>query len=759
MIKKVCFLSTCFLALGFAEGFAADVLIKDFKVTGNERLEKETIVSYLPFEKGTTIHESTLNQALKDLYKTGFFSDVKVDYQKNGTVLIQVKERPIISSISFVGNDKLKEETLSAELQNKVRDVYMPTKIKEDVNRLKTIYQRSGLYSAEVKSRVENKTRNRVDVIFEIEEGPKNYIDNISFTGNEEFSASSLRDVLISREKRWYRFFSSTDTYDPDRLNYDKEMLRRFYLNHGYIDFEILDTKVVPNEEEHTFDITFDVKEGKRYKLGKIDVQTNLKNTKAEVLKEKLEIKTGQYYNASQVEESIQILTDELGRDGYAFVDIYPDIQRDEEKGVADLTFKVKEGARVFINRINIGGNSRTLDKVIRREFRLSEADPFNTDKLRRSRQRIENLGYFDKVDVKTVPVENAPDKTDVNVTVSEKSTGSFNVGIGWSTYDGLLLEAGIQERNFLGTGKIVGISASTSGRENQIDFSFTNPYFMDRPLSAGFDLFHVVRDYTDDSSYKWVTTGGALRMGWDYVESVQQTVRYTLQQDNVTDIEDDASIYVKEQQGRNILSMIGTVLSYDKRDSAYNPTEGYYTSVGMDVAGIGGDNHFVRFNLNATQYYELIDKFVLSVGGTAGYVVPYKGEDVRINNRYFLGGATLRGFEIGGVGARDKVSDDSLGGDWRVTASTQLMFPLGFPTELGIRGKLFVDAGIIGKPSGKNYDWSQIDYSSKPRVSVGTGILWQSPMGPINVDFGFPIVKEKFDKKEIFRLNFGTGF
>lgn len=758
MIKKTCFLCTFLFAISPGVSLA-DVLVKDFEVTGNERLEKETIISYLPFEKGTTVQDATFNKALKDLYKTGFFSDVKVDYKDDGTVAIKVKERPIISSISFSGNSKLKEETLSAELQNKVRDVYDPNKIKEDVNRLKMIYQRSGLYSAEIKSSIENRTRNRVDVTFVIDEGPKNYINKISFEGNEDFSASDLRDTMISKENHWYRFFASTDTYDPDRLNYDKEMLRRFYFNHGYIDFEVLDTKVIPDKEKHTFDIIFKIKEGKRYKLGKIDVKTNLKNAKAEDLKKQLELKEGQYYNASQIEDSIQVLTDELGRDGYAFVDIYPDVQRKKKEGVADLTFKIKEGARVFINRINIGGNSRTLDKVIRREFRLSEADPFNTDKLRRSRQRIENLGYFDKVDFKTVPVANAPDKTDVNVTVSEKSTGAFNIGIGWSTYDGLLLEAGIQERNFLGTGKVVGISASTSHRENQIDFSFTNPYFMDRPVAAGFDLFHVIRDYRDDSSYKWETTGGALHMGWDYVESVHQTLRYTLQQDDVTDVESDASVYVKEQQGKNILSMIGTVLSYDKRDNAFNPTEGYYTSLGVDVAGVGGDNHFVRFNLNATQYYELTDKWVLSVGGTAGYVTPYKGEDVRINNRYFLGGATLRGFEIGGVGARDKVTGDSLGGDWRVTASTQLMFPIGLPTELGVKGKFFVDAGMIGKPSGKDYDWDKIDYSSKPRVSVGTGILWQSPMGPINIDFGFPIRKERYDKKEIFRLNFGTGF
>ena len=312
--------------------------------------------------------------------------------------------------------------------------------------------------------------------------------------------------------------------------------------------------------------------------------------------------------------------------------------------------------------------------------------------------------------------------------------------------------------RNFLGTGNVVGIVASTSGRETQVDLSYTDPYFMDMPLSAGVDVFHFTRDYTDDSSYKWKTTGAAVRFGWDYTERFRQTVKYTLQSDDVTDIEPDASIYIKEQEGKSSLSMIGEVMSYDTRDSVYNPTEGFYTSLGFDVAGLGGDNKFVRVNWNAMQYFELTERWVLSVSGTAGYIVGIAGEDVRINNRYYLGGSTLRGFEIGGVGARDKATGDSLGGDWRLTASTQLMFPLGLPSEFGIRGKLFVDAGMIGKPDG-HYDWNQVDYSNKPRVSIGTGLLWQSPMGPINIDLGFPIVKEKYDEKEVFRLNFGTGF
>ena len=754
MMKRIGFLLCAFL--GMASAVWADVTIKTIDVKGVQRMEPATVLSYLPFEKGDNVSQSELDQALKELYKTGFFSDVKLDL-KGSTLVIQVDERPIVAHIAFDGNDKIEENVLMNEIHMKERDVYTPTKLREDVKRLKTIYQRMGLYSAQITTDVETKSRNRVDIVYKIDEGPKNYIEKIRFVGNKHFSSSDLKEELISKEKKWYRFFSSTDTYDPDRLEYDKEMLRRFYYSKGYMDFDIKDVTVQTDEKTKNFIVTFDVDEGKRYRFGTANIQVTLPEVNAQKLEKQISFRKGQIYNAEYIEETIQNITDELGREGYAFVEITPVFKKDPKTQVADVTFKVKGGARVFVNRIDITGNSRTLDKVVRREFRLNEGDPFNTDKIRRSRQRIENLGYFDKVNLKTVPVANAPDKTDIAVDVSEKSTGAFNVGIGWSTYDGLLFEVGVQERNFLGTGKIVGVTASTSGRETQVDLSYTDPYFLDKPISAGFDLFHIDRDYTDDSSYKAKTTGGALRSGWDYSERVRQTVKYTLQQDNVTDIDNDASIYIKEQEGKNVVSMIGQVLSYDTRDNIFNPTEGFYTSLGLDLAGIGGDTRFVRVNANAAKYFEVMDQWVLSVSAGAGYIYGLN-QEVRINNRYYLGGSTLRGFDVAGVGARDKATGDSLGGDWRLTASTQLMFPLGLPSEFGIKGKVFMDAGMLGKPDG-HYAKDTIDYNNTPRVSVGTGILWQSPMGPINIDLGFPIVKEDYDETEVFRLNFGTGF
>lgn len=742
------------LILGTAFVAQAEV-VSDIKVKGLKRMEPQTVISYLPFKKGEDVSRQRQATALRELYKTGFFSDVKMD-KKDGILTITVEERPVVSKISFEGNDKADEKVLKTEVQLKVRDVYTPTKLKADAERLTEIYRRMGMHSAVVEPVVEEKSRNRVEITFKIDEGSKNYVRHIKFKGNENIDDERLKEAMMTKERRWYRFLTSTDTYDADRLNYDKDLLRRFYFERGYIDFAVLKTEV--SKEEKDYIISLEIKEGARYRVGDIDVRTTLKGISADKLKKEILLEKGKYYNAELLEETITKITDELGREGYAFVEVVPDFKQDKENKTVSVVFRIKEGERVFVNNISISGNSRTLDKVIRREFRLAEGDPFNTDKIKRSRQRIENLGYFDKVDFKSVPVAGGVDRTDIAVDVSEKSTGAFNVGIGWSTYDGLLLEAGIQERNFLGTGNIVGITASTSDNANQVDLSFTNPYFMDLPISAGFDIYHIVYDYSDDTSYKSYSTGGSLRAGWDYTEKLRQTVKYTLQQDKVSDVEGDASVYIKEQEGENILSMFGTVFTYDTRDSAYNPTEGYVASAGVDLAGIGGDSKFVRLNLNATQYFALTEKVVLSLNATGGVIHGLSGQNVRINYRYYLGGSTLRGFEPSSVGARTKGSDDVLGGDWRLTSSAQVMFPLGLPQELGFKGKFFIDAGMIGKPDG-NYNWNEINYSSKPRVSIGTGLLWQSPMGPINIDFGFPIIKEKYDEKEVFRLSFGTGF
>lgn len=725
-------------------------------IKGTARIENQTVMSYLQLNVGDNVTDADLDHATKTLFATGLFSDVDIQ-MNDGHMSIQVQENPIVHEVFFEGNKKLDDDQLRSEIMLKPRTVYTLNKIQGDADRLMDVYKRSGRFGATVNPKIIKKDQNRVDVVFEIDEGAKTTVKRINIIGNVKFSDDELKEAMMTKQSAWYRFLSSTDTYDPDRLNYDKELLRRFYLRNGYVDFVVNGAVAELTPDKEGFVITIDVTEGKRYKFAEPEIKVNLPEYKGKDLTKKIEFKKGMWFNADLIESTITNLNDEFSDLGYAFVDTTPKFEKDEKTQTVKIIFEVAEGEKVFVNKINITGNSRTLDKVIRREFRIKEGDAFNASKLRRSKQRVENLDYFESVDLKTVPVYGDSGKTDINMNVTEKATGSFSIGVGWSSYDGLLFDTGIQERNILGTGNTLGLNLMLSEREQQYTAGLTNPYFMDKNLLAGVDVFHTTMDNEDYSSYKSTTTGGAVRFGWNYTDYLRQSVRYTLQEDEVRDVEEDASIYVKEQEGRYSLSMIGQELSWDKRDSRINPTQGFYTSLGADYAGIGADTKFVRLNLMGIQYFEVAEDVVLSIRGDAGHIWGMDGQDVRINHRYYLGDSSFRGFEYGGIGARDKATGDALGGNWYVTASAEVQFPLGLPKELGIKGKVFSDAGVIGKPDG--YNATTMDYSSKMRMSAGTGILWQSPMGMINLDFAWPIMKEDFDETKVFRLNFGKAF
>lgn len=418
------------------------------------------------------------------------------------------------------------------------------------------------------------------------------------------------------------------------------------------------------------------------------------------------------------------------------------------------LTFNIAEGQRVFVDRINITGNTRTEDEVIRREFRIDEGDAFNAAKIRASRRNVENLNYFSKVDIQTEPNPNDDSKADINVNVEEKSTGAFNVGVGYSTVNGALFRAGIAENNFQGKGQKLSADVAVSQRTSEYDLSFTEPYFMGRRLSAGIDLFRTEEDYQDEGSYDSESTGGRLRLGWNYTDDFAQYLRYTLKEDKISHVDRNASIYIKEEEGRYSNSSIGQTMVYDKRDSAINPKEGYYLSFGNDVAGLGGDEKYLKFDGKAYKYFTLADYYTFKLFINGGYITGYGDENVRLSNRYYLGGSTLRGFEFAGIGARDKFTKDALGGNWMIYSGAEMSFPIGLD-EVGVRGRTFVDMGILGKPDDINEDY--VEYSDTPRVAAGFGFQWQSPMGQIDVDLAFPIVKEDYDETEVFRLNFGS--
>ena len=730
---------------------AAEIYVSQIEVDGLQRVERETVLSYLNVEQGSSVSQEYLNSSMKRLFETGLFADVNIDARGNGVLAVKVVENPVINKRVFDGNDKVDDTLLESEVQLKSGSIYNIAKVQDDVQRILEVYKRSGRYATVVEPKIIKRDQNRVDLVYEISEGPTAAISKVNFIGNHHYSDDDLQSEIMSKESRWYRLFSSSENYDPEKTNYDKELLRRFYLKRGYADFRVLSAVAELSPDKKSFVVTYVLDEGPRYKLEDVRIQSMIKDVDVAALSGQVQQEKGDWYNADLAERSVYALTEELGKKGFAFVDVTPELEKTSGNKMV-LTFNIAEGQRVFVDRINITGNTRTEDEVIRREFRIDEGDAFNAAKIRASRRNVENLNYFSKVDIQTEPNPNDDSKADINVNVEEKSTGAFNVGVGYSTVNGALFRAGIAENNFQGKGQKLSADVAVSQRTSEYDLSFTEPYFMGRRLSAGIDLFRTEEDYQDEGSYDSESTGGRLRLGWNYTDDFAQYLRYTLKEDKISNVDRNASIYIKEEEGRYSNSSIGQTIVYDKRDSAINPKEGYYLSFGNDVAGLGGDEKYLKFDGKAYKYFTLADYYTFKLFINGGYITGYGDENVRLSNRYYLGGSTLRGFEFAGIGARDKFTKDALGGNWMIYSGAEMSFPIGLD-EVGVRGRTFVDMGILGKPDDINEDY--VEYSDTPRVAAGFGFQWQSPMGQIDVDLAFPIVKEDYDETEVFRFRF----
>ncbi len=737
--------------------------IREITVSGNQRVESDTVKSYLSLAEGDAFDDLKTDKSLKTLFATGLFADVNIR-REGDTLTVRVVENPVINRVAFEGNHHVKTDQMEKEVQLKARSVYTRTKVQADVKRLLDLYRHNGRFGATIEPKLIELPQNRVDLVFEIDEGDSTSVERISFLNNRQFDEDDLKQVIQTKEEKWWRFLSSDDTYDPDRVAYDRDQLRKFYMKNGYADFRVVSSVAELSEDRAKFYITFTLDEGERYRYGKVTVKSALKDLKAEDLQpmtDKLE--AGDWYNADQVEDIVQKLTDAVGNKGYAFTDIRPTLIRNREAHTIDILFDIKEAPHVFVERIEVRGNVRTLDKVIRREMRLVEGDAFNAARLRRSRERVKDLDFFDKPDVTNVASDTAPDRTVIKVDVNEKSTGQLQFGLGYSSTVGALVDVGASERNLLGTGQIVSANASLALKQTQINLGYTEPYFLDRRVAAGVDLFAVNTDVIQTLVYSAQSLGGDIRFAYNYDEYLSHLWKYTYSQTNVGDIQPGASTYIQEEAGTTTLSSIGQTLLYDRRDSRIKPTSGYYLRGGTEYAGVGGTENFLRSTVGAGTYFKLSRdaEWVLSLSAQANDILPFGSRDIRINERVFLGGDNMRGFKIAGISPRDYQTQDALGALWDATGTAEIRVPLGLPKEFGVQGMFFTDVGTVGGLDksiiGTKDD--PIQNSSSPRMAAGFGVIWQSPMGPINIDLAYPIMRQDYDKIQIFRLNFGQRF
>jgi outer membrane protein insertion porin family len=740
-------------------------------VQGNERIEQDTILSYLPIQIGDTVDQARLDLALKTLTRTDLFSDVRIQLQGD-TLLVQVVENPIINQVLFEGNSSLKEDKLKDEVTVRPRGIFTKAKVQEDVGRIIELYRRSGRISATVTPKIVNLPQRRVDLIFEISEGPKSGILGINFQGNQQFSANDLRDVVVTKESHWYKFFESNDNYDPDRIEYDREQLRKFYRNKGYYDFHVVSSIAELSPDKNSFAVTYTLDEGQKYKFGKLEVTTELKKLNPDILRALLPIRTGQIYADEKIEQATDSLTFAAGSAGFAFVDVRPVYHANPATHTVDVTFDVKEGPRVYIDRIDIVGNTQTLDYVIRREMSLSEGDAYNRVLVDQSKNKIKALGFFKDVDITTQP-GSEPDRTDLLVKVTEQPTGELSASAGYSSVDQLVVDLGFNQSNFRGRGQDVRARVEIGSISQDIDFSFTEPRFLGRNLGAGFDLYATRYDFTQYASYSSASGGGSVHIAFPLTVNSTMSLRYTLREDDTIVAPnlcvpgaELVSVVLCDERGSYITSALGYSVRVDRRNDPQIPTRGYYLDLSQDVAGFGGTVHYVRTEWDGGWYHGFSKDYVLSLTATGGFINGWDGDSVRIGDRFYRGGDSFVGFQLAGIGPRDTRFGDALGGKLYLIGEAQQTFPNGLPQQYGIQTALIADVGTLGLLDRAdkfdpltNAPLTTVRDDLGLRASVGVSVRWKSPLGPLRFDLAEPVAKEPYDITQIFRFSTNTRF
>ena len=766
----------------FASGVvqAQDLRVREIQVVGNRRVEPETVRSYMRVSVGDAYSEAKVNQSITALFATGLFSDVRIE-RNGGVVVVTVVENPVISQVAFEGNREVDKATLEAEVQLKPRSVYTRAKVQADVQRILDVYRRQGRFAATVEPKIIELEHGRVNLVFEINEGGATKVKSIQFVGNRAFSDSQLRDIVTSSQQGWFDFLKGTAFYDPDRLNLDRELLRQYYLKNGHADVRVVAADVHLDRDGSGFFITFVIEEGEPYVFGNVQIESKIPGVDTTDLMRHVITRSGSTFNAAEIDKSVEALTLVLTERGATFARVRPRADRDSVGRVITLTYVIDEGPRVYVERINVLGNLRTRDYVIRREFRLAEGDAYNPLLVDTAKKRLQQLGLFKSVDIKRRP-GSAPDRVILDVAVAEQPTGEVSFGAGYSSQEGIIGDIGFSERNFMGKGQFLRLKLGGSLERLQIDLSFTEPRFLDRNLSAGFDLFYRITQRADYQPYDHTRAGGSLRLGTPLTEALWLNTNYTLSYDEMSNVDVDfsdgriASRAIRDLVGTGTsaefwTSSIGTSLTYDKRNHPKTPTSGYYFNGGVDFAGVGGDVQYVRLQGEARYYYPITERITFVGRVAGGHILGWGGDEVRLLDMFYKGGETVRGFDRLGIGARDLATDDSLGGQTYYVGTAEVRFPLPLvPDELGLSGAFFVDAGSL---FGISKSTKALNGTVDPvtglvtniadggglRVSAGFGLLWNSPLGPLRADFGWALMKEEFDKEQVFRFGASTRF
>ena len=759
----------------------APTTIRTVQVQGNQRVEANTVASYLLFGRGDPYSAERIDLSIKTLYATGLFADVEID-PRDGNVLISVVENPIINRVILEGNKSLKTDKITDEIEAEARAIFTRSKVQEDVQRIIELYRQSGRFAATVTPKVVQQPQNRIDLIFEITEGPVTGVKRINLIGNNEYSDARLRKEIVTEQSVWYKFFSSNDNYDPGRLEFDREQLRTFYTDRGFADFRVVSAVAELTPDQEDFYITFTLDEGEEYRWGDIKVETELETLSEDFLRRLVRIKEGEIYKASQVEDAIDTLTFAAGTSGYAFVDIQPDIRRNREDKTVDLVFNLVEGPRVYIERIDIVGNTETLDYVIRREMELVEGDAFNRILLDRSRNRVRSLRFFEDVEI-TETQGSSADRAVVEVKVSEQPTGELSFSAGFSSADAFLVDLSITQRNLRGRGQLMRFLIRASSNRREIDLRFTEPRFLGRNLAAGIELFDVTIDFLDETGFRQSRRGGQISLGFPLTENTSLTARYSLRNEDIEIpgincvaalanpiFSQQANLCL--QEGSRVASIGGYTFAWDRRNDPITPTGGFDVRWTQDFAGIGGEVKYLRSELQANFYRGLFKNVVASGKLFGGYIRGWGGDNVLQNDRFYKGSFDFRGYEPTGIGARvlqtnlltgETVRGLALGGNAYGLAATEVSFPLFVPQ---LSGSVFGEAGTVGlideafqfDVTEGNIRTETID-SLSLRAIIGASVYWESPFGPIRFDFTKPIKQHPFDERKSFQFTTRTRF